>query len=105
MASNYVAFGQLIEGEETLKKIENVETYYESPKSEIIISKSGIFNMECQDIMINKNAKEYVFLHTEDLIALGELLYEVRSCTHRWVAKYIDFNLLTCTLKSLKVIR
>ncbi|XP_028176595.1 uncharacterized protein LOC114364591 isoform X2 [Ostrinia furnacalis] len=76
MAYRYVAFGQLIEGDETLKKIEAVPTWYESPKEEIIIYKAGIFNMECQDIMINKGANEYIDGHIEDLNALGELLIE-----------------------------
>ncbi|KAL0838794.1 hypothetical protein ABMA28_016836 [Loxostege sticticalis] len=76
MAYRYVAFGQLIEGEETLKKIEAVPTWYESPSSTIIIYKAGIFNMECQDIMINRGANEYIDKHIEDLNVLGELLIE-----------------------------
>ncbi|XP_052753415.1 uncharacterized protein LOC113520777 isoform X2 [Galleria mellonella] len=76
MEHKYVAFGQLIDGDETLKKIESVPTSYESPKENIIIYKSGIFNMECQDSTINKGTKAYIQRHIEDLIAVGELLYE-----------------------------
>lgn len=79
MAHKYVAFGQLIEGEQTLKKIENVPTWYESPMSNIIIYKAGIFNMECQNIMINRGANEYIDGHIDDLTALGDLLIEVSS--------------------------
>lgn len=80
MEHKYVAFGQLIDGDETLKKIESVPTSYESPKENIIIYKSGIFNMECQDSTINKGTKAYIQRHIEDLIAVGELLYEVKIC-------------------------
>lgn len=73
----YVAFGQLIDGESTLQKIENVETWYESPLSKIEIYRAGILNLDCQDIMINRGAKEYIHSHIEDLLALGELLIEV----------------------------
>ncbi|KAJ0176592.1 hypothetical protein K1T71_007771 [Dendrolimus kikuchii] len=76
IAHKYVAFGQLIEGEETLKKIEEVPTWYESPKRSIEIHQAGIFNMECQDIIINKGAKEYIHSHIEDLFTVGELFYE-----------------------------
>lgn len=79
MAHKYVAFGQLIEGEGTLKKIESVPTWYESPLSDIKILKSGILNMECQDIKVTKGTKEYLKGHVEDLVALGNLLYEVRN--------------------------
>lgn len=78
MAYKYVAFGQLIEGNETLKKIEAVPTWYESPMSTITIYKAGILNMECHDIMINRGANEYISGHIEDLNALGDLLIEVR---------------------------
>uniref|UniRef100_A0A2A4J2C9 PPIase cyclophilin-type domain-containing protein n=1 Tax=Heliothis virescens TaxID=7102 RepID=A0A2A4J2C9_HELVI len=76
MACKYVAFGQLIDGEETLKKIENVPEWYESPKQEIIMYKAGILNMDCHDIMINRGANKYIEGHIENLIALGELFYE-----------------------------
>ncbi|XP_072949285.1 uncharacterized protein [Epargyreus clarus] len=76
MARQYVAFGQLIDGESTLKAIESVPTWYESPKSEIIMYQTGILNLECQDIMINKGTIEYIHGHIEDLVALGDMLYE-----------------------------
>ncbi|XP_073955830.1 uncharacterized protein isoform X2 [Choristoneura fumiferana] len=76
MLHKYVAFGQLIDGESTLQKIEKVETWYESPLSKIEIYRTGILNLDCQDIMINRGAKEYIHSHIEDLIALGELLIE-----------------------------
>lgn len=79
MAHKYVAFGQLIEGEETLKKIENVPTWYESPTSQIIIYQSGILNMDCENITINKGTNEYINGHIEDLVALGDSLYEARN--------------------------
>ncbi|KAG6456600.1 uncharacterized protein LOC115447633 isoform X2 [Manduca sexta] len=77
MAHKYVAFGQLIEGEGTLQKIENVPTWYESPTSEIIIHKAGILNMECQDIAINKGTVDYIDGHIEDLVVLANFFYEI----------------------------
>ncbi|XP_057670055.1 probable inactive peptidyl-prolyl cis-trans isomerase-like 6 [Diorhabda carinulata] len=41
MDTKYVAFGQLLQGEEILRAIENVPTYYESPKYPIDIIMSG----------------------------------------------------------------
>lgn len=77
MAYKYVAFGQLISGEETLKKIEEVPTWYESPSKSIIFHNAGILNMECQDIKINKHTNRYLEGHIEYLHALGETFYEV----------------------------
>ncbi|XP_045518288.1 uncharacterized protein LOC123710451 isoform X1 [Pieris brassicae] len=76
MASKYVAFGQLIDGESVLQKIETVPTWYETPMSEILIHKAGILNMECDYIPINKGTNEYIQGHIEDLIALGDTLIE-----------------------------
>lgn len=39
----YVAFGRVIEGEETLAKLEAVETRFERPKRFITIAKSGSY--------------------------------------------------------------
>lgn len=94
MANKYVAFGQLIEGEETLKKIENVPTWYESPKSTIEIYQAGILNMECQDIIINKGTNEYIQGHIENLFIIGELFYEVIFL------KFIFVTLCACYLLS-----
>ncbi|CAB3261507.1 unnamed protein product [Arctia plantaginis] len=76
MKNKYVAFGQLIEGEQTLKKIESVPTWYESPTAKITIYKAGVFNMECHWKPINKTATEYISGHIEDLVQLGALFYE-----------------------------
>ncbi|XP_047990996.1 uncharacterized protein LOC125230053 isoform X2 [Leguminivora glycinivorella] len=76
MLHKYVAFGQLIDGDGTLRKIERVETWYESPKQDIIIYQAGILNIDCQDIMINRGAHEYIHGHIEDLFALGEAFWE-----------------------------
>ncbi|XP_061716159.1 uncharacterized protein LOC133524268 [Cydia pomonella] len=76
MLHKYVAFGQLIDGDTTLRKIENVETWYESPKQDINIYQAGILNIDCQDIMINRGAHEYIHGHIEDLFALGEAFWE-----------------------------
>ncbi|CAG9561869.1 unnamed protein product [Danaus chrysippus] len=76
MAHKYVAFGQLIDGESTLNKIESVPTFYESPDCCIYIQDAGILNLECHDIRINKNTNEYIDGHIEDLNLLGDLLYE-----------------------------
>lgn len=78
MDHKYVAFGQLIEGEKTLRKIENVPTYYESPKTEVIIYKAGIFDMSSK-ITVNKDTKDYINGHIEDLNAVGEIFYEVND--------------------------
>ncbi|XP_041979426.1 uncharacterized protein LOC121733277 [Aricia agestis] len=76
MASKYVAFGQLIEGDETLRKIESVPTWYESPTSKIIIYRAGILNVETPDVETKNRTKEYLQGHIEDLAKLGEWLYE-----------------------------
>lgn len=77
MAFKYVIFGQLVIGDDTLKKIEKVPIWYESPKADILISKASILNLKCHDIKVNKGIHKYLDGHTEDLIAIGELFYEV----------------------------
>lgn len=77
MNNKYVAFGQLIDGENTLKKIESVPTWYESPTSEISIDKAGVLNLECQNTPVNKRTNEYLQRHIEDLVVVGNLFYEV----------------------------
>ncbi|CAH2246735.1 jg8800 [Pararge aegeria aegeria] len=76
MAHKYVAFGQLIDGESTLKAIETVPTFYESPTVSIQIEKAGVLNLECHGIRVSKSTNEYIQGHIEDLIALGDLLLE-----------------------------
>ncbi|KAJ2949130.1 hypothetical protein O0L34_g6071 [Tuta absoluta] len=71
----FVAFGQLIEGADTLKKIEEVETYYEAPLDEIMIVTAGIVNLDCKDIRIQKDAREYIDKHIDDLVIIGEMFY------------------------------
>ncbi|KAF9421109.1 hypothetical protein HW555_002821 [Spodoptera exigua] len=73
MAFKYVAFGQLISGEETLKRIEEVPTWYESPSKKIVFYNTGILNLDCQNIAINKNTTKYLEGHIENLYELGEL--------------------------------
>ncbi|XP_075978038.1 uncharacterized protein LOC142977828 isoform X2 [Anticarsia gemmatalis] len=75
MEHKYVAFGQLIEGESTLKKIENVPTWYEAPMAEIKIFSAGVLDMDCQRMPINKNTNAYIQEHIEDLNAIGEISY------------------------------
>ncbi|CAB3261511.1 unnamed protein product [Arctia plantaginis] len=75
MDHKYVAFGQLIEGEGTLRKIENVPTWYESPKAEIIIYKAGIFDLTSK-IPVNKDTTDYINGHIEDLNTIGEIFYK-----------------------------
>ncbi|CAG4971821.1 unnamed protein product [Colias eurytheme] len=76
MAQKYVAFGQLIDGESVLQKIESIPTWYESPSVEILIYKAGILNLECQDIIINKGTNAYIDGHIEELVSLGNLFIE-----------------------------
>ncbi|XP_075977937.1 uncharacterized protein LOC142977739 [Anticarsia gemmatalis] len=76
MLHKYVAFGQLIEGEGTLEKIENVPTWYEAPTAEIRIYKAGVFNMECHWIPVNKDTNAYLSGHVEDLLVIAEIFYE-----------------------------
>lgn len=77
MAHKYVAFGQLIDGDSTLKMMDSVETFYESPTVPVIIEKAGVLNLECQGIRVSKSTNEYIQGHIEDLIALGDLLMDV----------------------------
>lgn len=79
MAYKYVVFGQLIDGESTLKAIESVPTFYESPLSKVIMEQTGVINLEYQDIRISKHLNEYLHGHIEDLVALGDLLYAVST--------------------------
>lgn len=79
MESHYVAFGQLIDGENTLQQIENVDTWYEAPIKSINITQAGLLSMECQDIAINHGTFEYINNHIEDLVSLGNALMEVRA--------------------------
>ncbi|KAK0181497.1 hypothetical protein PV327_003776 [Microctonus hyperodae] len=44
MDGNYLAFGQLVDGMKTLKKIEETPTYYEAPMEKIVISQCGEYN-------------------------------------------------------------
>ncbi|XP_069359485.1 uncharacterized protein [Maniola hyperantus] len=76
MAHKYVAFGQLIDGDSTLKMMDSVETFYESPTVPVIIEKAGVLNLECQGIRVSKSTNEYIQGHIEDLIALGDLLMD-----------------------------
>ncbi|CAB3222014.1 unnamed protein product [Arctia plantaginis] len=77
MTHKYVAFGQLIEGEGTLKKIEGEPTWHESPTAKITIYKAGVFNVECHWRPINKTATDYISGHIEDLFQIGKLFYEM----------------------------
>ncbi|KAJ8722116.1 hypothetical protein PYW08_004518 [Mythimna loreyi] len=76
MACKYVAFGQLVSGDEVLKEIEKVPVWYESPKKNIILAKAGNLNLRCQDLIINKGTNKYIEGHTENLINIGEIFYE-----------------------------
>ncbi|CAK1580314.1 unnamed protein product [Parnassius mnemosyne] len=75
MEKKYVAFGQLIDGEQTLQIIENVPTWYESPTCEVVIYKAGILNLDCQEIVVCKGIHEYIQGHIENLSELGDVLY------------------------------
>lgn len=46
MDKKYVAFGQVVEGSETLAKLENIQTINERPLKECRIVDSGIFKFE-----------------------------------------------------------
>ncbi|XP_043278167.1 probable inactive peptidyl-prolyl cis-trans isomerase-like 6 [Venturia canescens] len=46
MNSYYVAFGQLIDGAQTLSKIENLPTFYEAPMVETVISECGEYSFD-----------------------------------------------------------
>ncbi len=45
MDTQYVAFGKVIEGEDTLKKLEGQETYNERPVKECRITKCGLIDL------------------------------------------------------------
>lgn len=79
MASKYVAFGQLIDGEKTLQEIEDVDTWYEAPATSIKIVDAGILSMDCHDKTINRCTLEYINSHIEDLVSLGNTLMDVRT--------------------------
>lgn len=77
MQCNYVAFGQLIDGEKVLKTIETSRHWYQSPTDNIIIYSTGILNLDCPDIWINPHAQQYIDKHIENLFALGDLFLTV----------------------------
>ncbi|XP_068633540.1 uncharacterized protein [Battus philenor] len=77
MEKKYVAFGQLVDGERTLQRIENVPTFYESPTSEIIIFEAGILNLHCQDLVVNRGTFEYIYNHIENLKEVAEILKDL----------------------------
>ncbi|XP_060522611.1 probable inactive peptidyl-prolyl cis-trans isomerase-like 6 isoform X2 [Cylas formicarius] len=49
MDRKYVAFGQVIQGEEVLTQIENVSTYYESPIDKVTIVKAGEYSITLEN--------------------------------------------------------
>ncbi|KAK0178141.1 hypothetical protein PV328_002118 [Microctonus aethiopoides] len=64
MDGNYLAFGQLVDGVKTLKKIEEIPTYYEAPMEKIIISQCRDYNFSKElQLEINQD----VTLDNEDL--------------------------------------
>ncbi|KPJ08491.1 Peptidyl-prolyl cis-trans isomerase-like 6 [Papilio machaon] len=76
MDQRYVAFGQLIDGEKTLQKIENVPTWYESPTLKIIICQAGLLNLHCQELVVCKGIYEYIQNHIEDTYEIADFLRE-----------------------------
>lgn len=79
MAQKYVAFGELIEGEALLDKLEKLPTWYQSPLSNVIITKAGLLNLNCQDVIINKSAICHISKHIEDLGEFGDVLVKVTA--------------------------
>ncbi|KAJ8923006.1 hypothetical protein NQ315_001554 [Exocentrus adspersus] len=78
MDYNYVAFGQLIQGADVLKQIEQVDTYYQSPKIRIDIVRTGE--------LVFSNAPDYVssmeldvFQHMPQSVLLDTLLGPPRA--------------------------
>lgn len=58
MDGRYVAFGQLLQGEEVLKHIEAVPTYYEAPKYPITIELSGEVTLDRIPDYLTSNQRE-----------------------------------------------
>lgn len=77
MDLKYVAFGELIDGEDLLNKLEKIPTWYQSPLSQIIITRAGILNMDRQNIIINKSTTYHISKHIEDLGEFGNILVKV----------------------------
>ncbi|XP_013145190.1 PREDICTED: uncharacterized protein LOC106108543 isoform X2 [Papilio polytes] len=76
MDHKYVAFGQLIDGEKTLQRIENVPTWYESPTLKVVICQAGLLNLHCQELVVCKGIYEYIQNHIEDNYEIAEFLRE-----------------------------
>ncbi|XP_013164961.1 PREDICTED: uncharacterized protein LOC106115882 isoform X2 [Papilio xuthus] len=76
MDQRYVAFGQLVDGEKTLQRIENVPTWYESPTIKITISHAGLLNLHCQELVVCKGIYEYIQNHIEDNYEIADYLRE-----------------------------
>lgn len=81
MLSKYVAFGQLVDGEKTLRKIEKVDTRHEAPTKMISIVDAGILSMNSHGTtdQAKVSTLEYINSHIEDLVSLGNSLMDVRS--------------------------
>ncbi|XP_075977936.1 uncharacterized protein LOC142977738 [Anticarsia gemmatalis] len=106
MEHKYVAFGQLIEGENTLEKIENVPTWYEAPTADIKIFKAGVFNMDCQRMPTNKcmGTHEYIVKHIDDLYDTGAILFEIIMDNVYTVIKTKEMNMVREKLENLETV-
>ncbi|CAG9853705.1 unnamed protein product [Phyllotreta striolata] len=58
MDQKYVAFGQLIQGAEILRQIEEVPTYYEAPKYSIIIEMTGEVTLDRIPDYLSSNQRQ-----------------------------------------------
>ncbi|XP_035726284.1 uncharacterized protein LOC118443424 isoform X2 [Vespa mandarinia] len=65
----YVAFGQLVDGIQTLQKIEDIPTYYESPLKKVIVSQCGEYTLDHKPKM---EAETDIFLERQPWIDVGE---------------------------------
>ncbi|KAF7399783.1 hypothetical protein HZH68_008375 [Vespula germanica] len=93
MNYHYVAFGQLVDGIQTLQKIEDTPTYYESPLKKIIVSECGEYIL---DLKTKMEAETDIFLEREPWIDVGEnnmvhqYPYNTYSDISVWLNNVID---------------
>ncbi|XP_015186630.1 PREDICTED: peptidyl-prolyl cis-trans isomerase-like 6 [Polistes dominula] len=89
MNYHYVAFGQLVDGIQTLQKIEDIPTYYESPIKEVIVSQCGEYIFDHKPKM---EPETDIFLERQPWINVGEnnIIHQYPYNTYSDISLWLD---------------
>ncbi|XP_076633660.1 putative inactive peptidyl-prolyl cis-trans isomerase-like 6 [Colletes latitarsis] len=98
----YVAFGQLVDGAETLKILENMPTYYEHPIKQIVISYCGDYLFVDEPILETESKVIYkcrssISVDREDT-KLSDIAFNF-YCNTSWLDDIVDRNV--CDTESI----